>query len=356
MKKYHLLIVSLLIVLVSCKDESTELAQFTFQDNLAVKYKEEVTIEIQPIVSDLKEIRLEIGNEVVKTWNSFGSENLKFTIDSKALGIGAKDLLLVAKDKSGNSFEDKRIIRVVSDIQPKLIDFEIVGTLPHNISNFTQGLEFSGDQLYEGTGQQGESKLAKIDLRTGNDILKVGLDGNHFGEGITIVGDTVYQLTWTSGKCFLYNKNTLEILPKEHLYKGEGWGICNDGKYLIVSDGSERLTYRNKHDFSIVKTIEVYTHEQPVIRLNELEYINGYIFANIWMTSNVAIIEPETGRVVGVLNCANLVSQGRGSAGDVLNGIAYNKNEDLIYLTGKYWTKTFKIKLKQNLADFLVSN
>lgn len=344
----------LLLILVSCGDDNTEFARFTFPENLAVRYTESADIEIEPMVADLKEISLSVGGKVVKVWDNPGMNKLKFTINSEQLGIGAKDIFLIAKNKNNETYEDRRIVRVLSNITPKLVAYTIVSTYPHNISNFTQGFEFVGNQLYESTGQNGDSKISKIDLATGSDIIKVGLDATHFGEGITIMGDTIYQLTWTTGKCFLYNKNTLEILPKDFSYKGEGWGICNDGTNLIMSDGSERLTFRNKKDFSIVKTIEVYTHEQPVIRLNELEYINGYIFANIWMTSNIAIIEPETGRVIGVLDGAKLVSMGRGKAGDVLNGIAYNKAEDAIYLTGKYWMETFKIKLNQNLFDILV--
>lgn len=354
MKNIFFFFTILLVILTSCGEKNTEFARFTFPENLAVKYTESVDIEIEPLVDDLKEISLSIGGDVVKVWDNPGMNKLKFTIHSDKLGIGAKDLFFIAKNKNNETFEDKRIIRVLSDVTPKLIAYDILSTYPHNISNFTQGFEFDGNQLYESTGQNSDSKIAKIDLTTGNDIIKVGMDASHFGEGITIMGDTIYQLTWTTGKCFLYNKNTLEILPTDFSYKGEGWGICNDGTYLIVSDGSERLTFRNKNDFSIVKTIEVYTHEQPVIRLNELEYINGYIFANIWMTSNIAIIEPQTGRVIGVLDGSKLVTLGRGKAGDVFNGIAYNKSEDAIYLTGKYWMKTFKVKLNQNLLDILV--
>lgn len=341
----------LLVLLNACKEENKEYAKFTFKENLAVKYNSSATIEILPLADDLKEITLQIGNETVNTWKQIGKEPLKISFDSKKWGIGAKDLVLTAVANDGSTFEDKRIVRVVSDVAPQLIGFDVVATYPHNISNFTQGLEFNGSELFESTGQMGESKIAKVDIATGNDLLKVALDATHFGEGITILRDTVYQLTWTTGKCFLYDKNTLQILPKDFSYKGEGWGICNDGEYLITSDGSERLTFRNPKDFSIVKTIEVYTHEQPVIRLNELEYVSGFIFANIWMTSNVAIIEPQTGRVLGVLNCASLVSQGRGNAGDVLNGIAYSKIDDTYYLTGKYWSKLFKIKLQQKIQE-----
>lgn len=333
-----------LLILGACKEDS-DFAQFTFKENLAVSYNSEVKIEIQPLVSGLRSIEVKIGDSIVSKWENPGKEKLTFTLNTTDLGIGAKGISLTAYNNDGAFFTDERILRILSDLKPELWAYEVVSTSPHNLENFTQGFEFSGNQLYESTGQLGESKIAKIDLKTGNDIDKIGLDATHFGEGITILGDTIYQLTWKTNKCFLYNKNTLEILPKDFTYQGEGWGLCNDGKYIIMSDGTERLTFRDPKTFAVVKTIEVYTHEQPVIRLNELEYINGLIYANIWMTNNIAIIEPETGRVIGVIDGGNIVALGRGKVGEVFNGIAYNKEEDAIYVTGKLWEKIIKIKL-----------
>lgn len=334
-------------VLSACTEEG-DAATFTFKENLAVAYNSEVEIGIESLAEGLKSIELQIGDSTVSKWENPSKGKLSYTLKTNDFGIGARKITLIANKSNGEAFKDDRIMRILSDLTPELWSYEIVGTYPHNLSNFTQGLEFSGNQLYEGTGQLGESKIAKIDLKTGADIQKISLDATHFGEGITIMGDTIYQLTWTTNKCFLYNKNTLEILPDDFSYQGEGWGICNDGNNLIMSDGTERLIFRNPKTFEIVKTIEVYTHEQPVIRLNELEYINGMIYANIWMTNNIAIIEPETGRVIGVIDGTQLAAIGRGKVGEVFNGIAYNKEEHAIYVTGKNWEKIIKIKLKQN--------
>lgn len=334
-----------ILLLSSCKEP--EFAKFTFTENLAIPYNTEVEIEIEALDNNLKSIELEINDSIVAKWENPTVQKYSYKLIANDLGIGAKSITLIVKNEKGELFKDERIIRVLSDLTPELWAYEIVSTHPHNLENFTQGFEFSGNQLYESTGQQGGSKIAKIDLSTGNDISKIALDATHFGEGITILGDTIYQLTWTTNKCFLYNKNTLEILPKDFTYQGEGWGLCNDGKQLIMSDGTERLTFRNPKTFEVIKTIEVYTHEQPVIRLNELEYIDGLIYANIWMTNNIAIIEPETGRVIGVIDGTSLVNIGRGKIGDVFNGIAYNKEEDVIYVTGKLWEKIIKIKLKK---------
>jgi glutamine cyclotransferase len=339
------MILSVGLLSVRCSDEPENFAQFTFKENLAVSYNSEIEIGIEPLMSDLSLIELQIGDSIFSKWKNPGMKKLNFKLMTTQLGIGAKEIVLIATNNSGETYKDERIIRVLSDLKPELWSYEVVSTSPHNIANFTQGFEFDGKQLIEGTGQLGQSKIAKIDLSTGADMNKIGLDATHFGEGITIMGDTIYQLTWTSGKCFLYDKNTLQILPKEFTYKGEGWGLCNDGKSLIMSDGTERLTFRNPKTFAVERIIEVYTHEQPVIRLNELEYIDGLIYANIWMTNNIAIIEPETGRVIGVIDGANLVTIGRGKVGEVFNGIAYNAAENAIYVTGKNWEKIIKIKL-----------
>lgn len=345
----------LLTVLLLSSCTQSEFAKFTFTDNLAVSYNSEIDIEIEAFDNDLKSIELEINDSIVAKWENPKAQKYSYKLNANDWGIGAKNITLIVNNNKGELFKDERLIRVLSDLIPEIWAYEIVSTHPHNLENFTQGFEFSGNQLYESTGQQGGSKIAKIDVATGNDLDKIALDATHFGEGITILGDTIYQLTWTTNKCFLYNKNTLEILPKDFTYQGEGWGLCNDGRQLIMSDGTERLTFRNPKTFEVIKTIEVYTHEQPVIRLNELEYIDGLIYANIWMTNNIAIIEPETGRVIGVIDGTNLSTIGRGKIGDVFNGIAYNKEEDAIYVTGKLWEKIIRIKLKKKYEKDVAS-
>lgn len=345
------ILLPVVFILSSCEDEVTEFAKFTFKENLSAPLNSELEIGIEPFRDDLASIEFWIGDSMLQEWKNPGLNKLKFTFETTAFGIGAKTIEAKSKTKGGESYIDERLMRVVSDLVPEFWDYELLATYPHNISNFTQGLEFDGDQLFESTGQLGQSKIAKIDLKSGKDLQAIGLDETYFGEGITILGDTIYQLTWTTNKCFLYNKNTLEILNKDFTYSGEGWGLCNDGEYLIMSNGTERLTFRDPKTFAIVKTIEVYTHEQPVVRLNELEYVDGLIYANIWMTNNLAVIEPETGRVLGVINASNLATSGRGNIGEVFNGIAYNKKEDAIYVTGKNWQSLFKLKVVKKALD-----
>ncbi|HLU87411.1 MAG TPA: glutaminyl-peptide cyclotransferase [Taishania sp.] len=352
--KFHFSVVVAILLLVGCSDEDKVYAKFNFKENLAASYNSELEIELETLESDIATLELVIGDSIVAKWDNPGVKKLTYKLLTNDFGIGSREIKLIAKNKAGELFKDERLFRILSDLKPEIWSYEIVDTYKHNITNFTQGLEFDGDVLYESTGQLGQSKIAKINLKTGEDLMKIGLDATHFGEGITILGDTIYQLTWTTNKCFLYDKHTLQIMTKDFTFNGEGWGICNDGKYLIMSDGSERLTFRDPKTFEIVKTIEVYTHEQPVSRLNELEYIDGLIYANIWMTNSIAVIEPETGRVIGVIDGSRLASIGRGQAGDVFNGIAYNKTDDCIYVTGKYWNSLFKLKVNNTRKEIAI--
>jgi glutaminyl-peptide cyclotransferase len=172
---------------------------------------------------------------------------------------------------------------------------------------------------------------------------KNGLDATYFGEGITIIGDLLCWVVWWNSKCFVYDKKTM-VLKNEFTYVGQGWGLCNDGKVIMMSDGSERITFRDPKSFQATKVIEVYDNVGPRTQLNELEYIDGKIYANVYTTGTVLVIEPTTGRVLQEIDANELVVRGK-NGGDVLNGIAYNKLTKKLYMTGKYWPKTFEVSL-----------
>ena len=259
-------------------------------------------------------------------------------------------LILRATMKDGNIEEDSRTIRVFSDISPKPFTATVVTTYPHNPANYTQGFEFHNGELWESTGNPGntgESTVGKIDLKSGQFITskKNALDATYFGEGITIFGDELFQLTWQNGKCFVYDKNTM-ALKKDFTYVGEGWGLCNDGKSLIMSDGTERITFRDPKTFKPLRTIEVYDDQGPYPSLNELEYIDGKIYANIYTTSLIVVIEPYSGRVLEKIDATGLETVGK-MGGEVLNGIAYNPATKKLYLTGKYWGKIIEVNLSE---------
>jgi glutamine cyclotransferase len=254
---------------------------------------------------------------------------------------------LVATLNDGTTTVDERMVRVLSDIDPELWIAKPVTSYPHSVTNFTQGLEFNDGILFESTGQKGQSMVAHIDMATGSSLKKMGLDANYFGEGITVFGDKVYQLTWQEQKCFIYNKNTLQI-EDDIAYTGEGWGLCNDGKSLIVSNGSNQIQYWDPITFKQTKVLSVQDHTGMKNNLNELEFINGSIYANVWTTDQILKIDTATGNVTGVMNLSNLRTtypELNAPPAEVLNGIAWDSTSKRMLITGKYWPKMFELKL-----------
>lgn len=221
--------------------------------------------------------------------------------------------------------------------------YRIVNTFPHDKNAFTQGLEFHNGYLYESTGLNGQSSLRKVELRTGRVLQIHRLPDEYFAEGITIFGDRIYQLTWQNGVCFVYNLNNFRQ-ETQFRYYGEGWGLTNDGKHLIMSDGSETITFRDPETFVEVRKITVRAQGKPVRSLNELEYIEGEIWANIWHSDMIARIDPQSGVVKAWVDMEGLPVPNRGLE-DVLNGIAYDRQTKRIFVTGKNWSKLFEIEL-----------
>jgi glutaminyl-peptide cyclotransferase len=221
--------------------------------------------------------------------------------------------------------------------------YKIVNTFPHDPQAFTQGLEFHDGYLYEGTGQYGKSSLRRVELRTGRIVQIHRLPSEYFGEGITILGDKIYQLTWQNGVCFVYDRRTFRQITQFRYY-GEGWGLTNDGKHLIMSDGSETITFRDPETFAEVRRITVRAQGKPVKNLNELEYIEGEIWANIWYSDIIARIDPSTGVVKAWVDMEGLPVKNRDLEA-VMNGIAYDRQNKRIFVTGKNWDKLFEIEL-----------
>lgn len=226
-----------------------------------------------------------------------------------------------------------------------LYSFKVINEFPHDRQAFTQGLVFDNGVLYEGTGLRGQSTLRRVDLWTGNVTKVENLEASFFGEGITVYEDEIIQLTWTSNVGFVYDKNSFEFL-QEFGYPTQGWGITHDGEHLIMSDGTSNLYFLDPQTFTKTSQIEVFDDNGPVHSLNELEYIEGKVFANVWLTDRIAVIDPASGRVTSWIDLEGLLSaEDRGQPVNVLNGIAFDSENARLFVTGKLWPKLFEIEL-----------
>jgi len=237
----------------------------------------------------------------------------------------------------------------VSSTQPNIpvYNMDILNTYPHSTTSFTQGLFFYNGFLFEGTGQYGSSSINKINLENGQIVQSVSLDKNYFGEGITVLGDNIYQLSWRSHKGFVYDLNTFE-LKEEFFISTEGWGLTTDGSQLIQSDGSNKIYFLNPDNFKVTRTLYVWSELGRLDGINELEWYKGDILANVYPTSVIARIDAETGEVKSWIVGDDLLNQEDIHDDiDVLNGIAYDKQNDRLFITGKNWPKLFEVELYQ---------
>ena len=225
--------------------------------------------------------------------------------------------------------------------------FVVVAEYPHDPAAFTEGLILVDGQLYEGTGLNGVSELRLVDLQTGEVLESHQLSDQYFGEGVTVFGDKIYQLTWQTQTAFVYDRESFEQVGT-FSYDTEGWGLTHDGTSLIMSDGSGiRFFFRDPETFEVTKQISVRDGEYPIVNINELEYIDGVLWANVWRTNLIARIDLETGTVIDWLDLTSLQEQvaATGTRIDVLNGIAWNPETDTVYVTGKFWPTLFEIQI-----------
>ncbi|MDX1314903.1 MAG: glutaminyl-peptide cyclotransferase [Eudoraea sp.] len=271
------------------------------------------------------------GDQLVFNLPVLGNHELEasFTLDEKPVVIRKK-------------------IRILAEKAPSLYTYEIINEYPHDIKAFTQGLEFYKDTLYESTGRKGSSYIRKVDYKTGEVLQQTDLDNSYFGEGITIMGNTAYQLSWQSRTGFLYDRGSLSEKGKFRYGKSrEGWGLCNDGKIIYKSDGTEKIWKLNPETLEEEGYIQIVTNKSVFNKANELEYVNGKIYANVWQKESMMIIDAESGAIEGVINFGGLkerVKQHRDL--DVLNGVAYHPERKTFFVTGKNWDKLFEVKIR----------
>lgn len=267
-----------------------------------------------------------------------------FELDDERLGIQNVTATVTFED---SSVDISTKITILNNTTPKVYGYNIINEYPHDITSYTQGLEFYNGVLYESTGQYGESKLRKVDYKTGEILNNLNLADQYFAEGLTIMDGSIYQLTWRENRGFVYD---VDKFVKTGTFKYgksvEGWGICNDGKQLYKSDGTENIWLLNPETLSEESKLQVYTNKGKIIGLNELEYTNGKIYANRYQKNGVAIINPKNGAIEGVVDfspLSKLVTQHDGL--DVLNGIAYNPDTKTLFVTGKLWDKLFEVEI-----------
>lgn len=309
----------------------------TIGEKVSFEYsiKNHTTPDSIKVLSDFKLYNIFHGKDSI-IWNSInentGKKQLKFTFywgDT------------VSTSKTIN-FE------LLSNIKPKHYKFKTINRWPHSNGAYTQGLEFSDGYLYEGTGNYGKSMLYKIDLNKNEILQSVNLHKEVFGEGITILNDKLYQLTWRSNIGYVYDKNSLNKLY-DFNYPTEGWGLTNNGTELIMSDGSENIYFLDTEFIQETRRIQVYDNKIPIKNLNELEYIDGLIYANIYGTNNIVAFESKTGKVIKHINLTGILNKKDiKSPIDVLNGIAWDNNHNRLIVTGKWWPYFYEIELVGN--------
>lgn len=335
-KYFSFIIIALFFV--ACEETEPQLSIKTSASNNTAKLGDAVKLSINnPDGLNIQSVEYLLDGKVI-------SKDLK--LNDVKLGKQALTANVIVDGKT--YFAEGNLV-VLNNKKPQLYTYDIVNTYPHDITSYTQGLEFYKGVLYESTGQYGESKLRKLDYTTGEVLQNKLLSNAFFAEGLSILNDNIYQLTWKENTGIIYDVNTFE---KKGIFRygksKEGWGLCNDGKNLYKSDGTEHIWTLNTADFTETSKIEAYTHTGKIKSLNELEWINGKIFANIYQENGVVIINPANGAVEVVIDFSplkELVTQHPEL--DVLNGIAYNTETETIFVTGKNWDKLFEVTIRK---------
>lgn len=298
------------------------------------------------------------GDSVVFTISSGKkcADSIQFVIDGKTMSFYQTDKCVIQTE--GMQMGDKTItikvftdgkkdvylrsMRLLSDLVPAKLKYELVASYPHDSDAYTQGLQYENGKLYETAGMYGESTLRYVDLKSGKVERKLDIDSMYFAEGMTLVGDTLYMFTWREHTGFKYDKNTFKRLDV-FSYATEGWGMCFDGMYLIVSDGSEFLYFYEPGSFTLHHKIAVFTNLGAVSALNELEFVEGFVYANIYQTDKIVKINPSNGKVAAEIDMTGILPEQYRQDVDVLNGIAWNPANDHFYVTGKWWPRLFEV-------------
>jgi glutamine cyclotransferase len=359
MRTLNIFVLSIILtsfVLINCAQSSKRTRKPVTSIQLINKNKkitvgDKLTVNFKVKIKDGSPGKIELfldGKTLIKDDKIEGS----YEIDTKNLSVGTHYLKTIATTNDGTSGENYADFLLLSDVIPQKFGYKVIKAYPHNIEHFTEGLEIHNGYLYESTGQEGTSSIYKIDLSTWKEIKENKLDNKYFGEGITILNNKLYQLTYKTQIGFVRDLKTFDLIKSWNFKNLQGWGMTNDGKSLIMSDGTEFLTYLDPENLNEIKRIQVCNNKGIVTNLNELEYINGEIWANIWTSDIILKIDPKTGKVLTEIDLKGILSSNflnKNSQAEVMNGIAFDKDKNKIYITGKFWPKIFEIEILKKI-------
>ena len=334
--KYSFKIILLSILFTSCETDY----KFKLEAPKKLSVNKELSISFsEKGGAPIDSVHLLLDNKRIKLTADFRAS---FDISDYKLGQHTITALAFFE---GQTKKISKTIYFLADSAPSIYTYRVINSYPHDKNAYTQGLEIHDGFIYESTGQNGNSSLRKVELKTGRVLKQINLEQQYFGEGITKFGDEIIMLTYKKGIGFIYDFETFEQKGTFN-YNKEGWGLTNDGNRLLKTDGSERIQFLDPSTKNVTGFIEAYTNKRKVEQLNELEYIEGKIYANVYQQNSLLIIDAKTGKVEGVANLTglkNLVEQH--AKLNVLNGIAYDKETSKLYVTGKNWSKLFEIEL-----------
>jgi glutamine cyclotransferase len=357
MHKTYLLLVILLVICWGCNNEQSynspvkKLSKAYIESPVSgKKYKQgekiEAVIQLRNPEEKIDSIKILFNNQVIYT-STETKEKYPINISETQLPLGNYSLQYQLYIR-GETETNKATLQLLAPHPPEKYTCNVIQSFPHSTQAYTQGFVIYKGIFYEGTGLKGKSQLKIIDIISGKDLKTHNLQAQYFGEGITILNDKIYQLTYQNKTCLVYDLNFTPV--NSFTYDTEGWGLTHNGHELIMSDGTNRLFFINPETFTVNRTLEVYDDRIPRHMLNELEMINGKIWANVYQQNIILIINPDDGAVEAEIDCNGLLKDEEYTADtDVFNGIAYDSATNTIYVTGKNWPKIFKISIEKNL-------
>lgn len=356
-KNKFILLVSILMFLNACKTTDNkqtkqmaeqpnapkDLVNSKVENNSLYTIGDEVNVDFQTSKDiEIKDVEVHFDKKIISP--TINKSTIQFSPGINRVGRHAFSVVYTLQDSTIERDYLNFVYR--SDIVPEKVKFELIATYPHDAKAYTQGLFYQNGFLYESTGHKGQSSVRKVAIKTGKIEQLTTLEAKYFGEGLTLVNKEVFQITYTSQKGFVYDLESLKPLREVHYQIMEGWGLTYNGTHLLMSDGSAKIYFIEDQYFAETKRQEVYDNKGMVANLNELEYVDGLLYANVYGDKNVVVIDPETGKVVGNIDFSTLFPKNIPDDIDhVLNGIAFNPETKNFYFTGKYWPVLYEVKL-----------